>query len=94
MHAMSQFQLNTAMQAKLTEAGIPHESIKVFGVVRQHVYVTCISRDTAQKWAQLLGGVFRGSKVACVSHTWDAVENNGTQMRPKKRKGWLVAVAG
>lgn len=91
---MTQFQINAAMQSKLAEAGIPHESIKVFGVIRQHVYVTCLSRDTADKWAQLLNSVFRGAKVACVAHQWDAIENNGTQMRPTKRKGWLVAVAG
>lgn len=90
---MTPFELNAAMQSKLAKAGIPHESIKVFGVIRQNVHVTCLSRDTAQKWAQLLNSVFRGAKVACVAHQWNAVENKGTQMRPTKRKGWLVAVA-
>ena len=91
---MNQFQINTAMQTKLAQAGIPHESIKVFGVIRQHVYVTCLSRNTADRWALLLNGVFPGSKIACVRHKWNAAENKGTQMRPTKRSGWLVAVAG
>ena len=91
---MTQFQINAAMQSKLAKAGIPHESIKVFGVIKQNVHVVCLSRDTADKWAQLLNSVFKGAKVACVAHQWDAVENKGTQMRPTKRKGWLVAVAG
>jgi hypothetical protein len=91
---MNQFQINAAMQATLAQAGIPHESIKVFGVIRQNVHVVCLGRDTAQQWAQLLNSVFRGAKVSVLSHTWDAVENKGTQMLPTKRKGWLVAVAG
>jgi hypothetical protein len=91
---MSQFQINAAMQAKLAQAGIPHESVKVFGVIRQNVHVVCLGRDTADKWAQLLNGVFRGAKVSVLSHTWNAVENKGTQMLPTKRNGWLVAVAG
>lgn len=91
---MTTFAINTAMQSKLAEAGIPHESIKVFGVIRQNVHVICLSRDTAQKWSHLLGSLFPASKVACVSHMWNAVENKGTQMRPTKRRGWLVAVAG
>lgn len=90
---MTTFELNATMQTKLAQAGIPHETIKVFGVIRQNVHVTCLSRDTAQKWAQLLGGVFKGAKVACVAHSWNAVENRGTQMLPTKRSGWLVAVA-
>lgn len=91
---MTTFAINAAMQSKLAEAGIPHESIKVFGIIRQHVYVTCVSRNTADRWALLLNGVFPGSKIACVRHKWNAVENKGTSMRPTKRSGWLVAVAG
>ena len=91
---MNQFQINAAMQAKLAQAGIPHESVKVFGVIRQNVHVVCLGRDTADKWAQLLNGVFPGAKVSVLSHTWNAVENKGTQMLPTKRSGWLVAVAG
>jgi hypothetical protein len=91
---MNQFQINADMQAKLTSSGIPHESVKVFGVIRQNVHVTCLGRDTADKWAQLLASVFRGAKVSVLSHTWNAVENKGTQMLPTKRSGWLVAVAG
>lgn len=93
---MTTFAINAAMQSKLAEAGIPHESIKVFGVIRQHVYVTCTSRNTADRWALLLNGVFPGSTVACVRHKWPSTstENKGTSMRPTKRSGWRVAVAG
>ena len=91
---MTPFEINAAMQSKLAQAGIPHESVKVFGVIKQNVHIVCLSRDTADKWAQLLSRVLRCAKVACVAHQWDAVENKGTQMRPTKRKGWLVAVAG
>ena len=91
---MTTFAINAAMQSKLAQAGIPHESIKVFGIIRQNVHVICLSRETAQKWSHLLGSLFPASKVACVSHMWNAVENKGTSMRPTKRSGWLVAVAG
>ena len=85
-------EINQAMQAKLSTAGIPAESIKVFGAIRCNVHVTCVGRETAQKWAELLAQVFK-AKVALVPHEWNAVENKGTSMRPTKRSGFLVAVA-
>lgn len=85
--------INQAMEAKLKAAGLGFESIKVFGVIRQNVHITCVSRDTADKWALLLSGVFKGAKVALVPTVWDAATNKGTNLRPTKSSGFLVAVA-
>lgn len=84
--------LHQQMQAKLEEAGIPAESIKVFGAIRCNVHVVCVSRETARKWEMLLARVFR-SKVSCVETRWEAATNKGTSLRPTMRKGYLVAVA-
>ena len=83
--------LNYQMQSKLAEAGLPFESIKVFGSIRRNVHVTCVSRNTAQKWAALLAQVF-SSVPSVTKHVWDAKENHGTCMRPTTRNGWLVGV--
>ena len=82
-----------AMRARLATAGLGHESISVFGAVRCNVHVRCIGRDTADKWAALLGSVFKGAKVYVGAHEWLASENKGTCLRPTKRRGYLVAVA-
>jgi len=82
-----------AMQARLATAGLGHESISVFGAVRCNVHVRCIGRDTADKWAALLGAVFKGARVYVGPHEWPAAENKGTNLRPTKRRGYLVAVA-
>lgn len=83
-----------AMQARLESSGLGHESILVFGAVRCNVHVKCIGRDTADKWARLLGAVFKGEKVYVGPHEWNAAENKGTSLRPTKRHGYLIAVAG
>jgi hypothetical protein len=82
-----------AMQARLASAGLGHESIKVFGAVRCNVHVCCVGRDTADKWARLLGAVFKGAKVYVAPHEWLAKHNKGTCLLPTKRHGYLVAVA-
>lgn len=82
-----------AMRARLASAGLGYESIAVFGAVRCNVHVKCVSRDTADKWAALLGSVFKGAKVYLGPHEWPAAENKGTCLRPTKRQGYLVAVA-
>lgn len=82
-----------AMQARLASAGLGHESITVFGAMRCNVHVRCVGRDTADKWALLLGSVFKGAKVYVGAHEWQAAKNKGTCLRPSKRRGYLVAVA-
>lgn len=82
-----------AMQTRLQSAGLGHESITVFGAVRCNVHVRCVGRDTADKWAALLGQVFKGAKVYVGAHQWPAAKNNGTCLRPTMRRGYLVAVA-
>lgn len=79
--------------AKLQQAGLPYESLNVFGAIRCNVHVITISRETAQKWAQLLTDVFSGAKVGVAKTCWNAVENNGTCLCPTMRKGFLVSVA-
>jgi len=83
-----------SMRARLESAGIGHESIKVFGAIKCNVHVTCSSRNTADKWAMLLGSVFKGARVYVGEHTWNAADNKGTCLRPTMRSGFLVAVAG
>lgn len=90
---MNAFELNSAMEAKLQTAGIGFETIKVFGVIRQNVHVKCVSRDTADKWVQLLAAVFHGAKVSCTATVWNAADNKGSNLAPTMRKGWLIAVA-
>jgi hypothetical protein len=82
-----------AFAAKLQQAGIPYESLSVFGALRCNVHVKVISRETAQKWASLLSAVFSGAKVSVVSTIWNAVENKGICMLPTVRKGYLIAVS-
>jgi hypothetical protein len=83
--------INDQMQSKLAAAGLPFESLKVFGVIRCNVHVVCASRDTAQKWVSLLSQVFV-AQPSMTKHVWDAKHNKGTCLRPSKRKGWLVGV--
>lgn len=83
--------LNAQMQSRLNVAGLPFESIRVFGAIRCNVHVTCVSRATADKWSQLLAQVF-STTPTITRHVWDAKENHGTCMRPTKRNGWLVGV--
>lgn len=86
--------LNEAMHDKLAQIGIPCDELIVFGAIRQNVHVVCLSLDAATKWVALLGSVYKGARVQCVKHTWNASANSGTFLRPTMRTGWLVAVAG
>lgn len=86
-------EMNAGMEAKLKELGLGFESIQVFGVIRQNVHVKCVSRETAAKWAGVLAKVFKGAKVSTVPTSWEAKENNGTNLLPTMRKGFLVAVS-
>ena len=81
------------MQKKLSSSGIAFETLKVFGAIRCNVHVTCVSRETANNWAQFLGSIFNGAKVVIVPTIWDAVKNNGGNLNPTKRKGFLISVA-
>lgn len=82
-----------AILAKLKQTGIGYEDIKVFGAIRCNVHVTCVSRTTATKWAQLLATVFKGAKVSTTPTVWYAKKNKGTCLLPTVRKGFLIAVA-
>ena len=89
---MSASASNAQMQSKLAKAGLPFESIHVFGAIRCNVHVTCVSRITADRWATLLAQVF-ASPPSVTRHAWDTKENHGTCLRPTKRNGWLIGVA-
>jgi hypothetical protein len=90
---MNRTELIATMQSKFESAGLGYEALKVFGAIRCNVHVTCISRDTANDWAQLLGSVFKGSTVKVVPTVWEAKKNIGGNLTPTMRKGFLVAVA-
>lgn len=93
MGSAATMEILSAMQRRLESAGIPHESIHVFGTIRCNVHVICAGRDTADKWAALLGGIFKGAKVNVGDHLWTAAKNKGLSMSPTMRRGYLVAVA-
>lgn len=82
------------MQARLEQAGIGHESLRVFGSVMLNVHVVCTGRGTADKWAALLAQVFPGTKIYVGEHHWPAKENRNTSLRPTMRKGWLICARG
>ena len=84
---------HTQIQAKLEQAGIGFESIRVFGAARCNVHILCVSRDTADKWAILLNKVFTGSTAKVVSTAWDAAENKGTCLNHTVCKGYLIGIA-
>lgn len=82
-----------ALRARLAATGLGHESISVFGAVRCNVHVRCVGRNTADKWAALLGSVFKGARARVSRSEWPASDNKGTCLRPSRRRGYLVTVA-
>jgi hypothetical protein len=86
-------ELNEAMKQKLPRAGLGYESIDVFGAIRCNVHVKCVSRDTADRWAQLLGTIFKGARISLRPTAWEAAENKGTCLNPTRHQGFLIAVA-
>lgn len=90
---MTTAEINQNIEATLKKSGIGYEEIKVFGVVRCNVHIVCVGRDTASKWATVLAQVFKGAKVHCGEHVWNAAKNKNTVLKPTLRKGFLVAVA-
>jgi hypothetical protein len=89
----SRAELIATMQNKFESIGLGYETLRVFGALRCNVHVTCISRDTANDWAQLLGSVFKGASVKVTPTVWDAKKNTGGNLNPTMRKGFLIAVA-
>jgi hypothetical protein len=82
--------LKQAFRQKLTESGLGFETLKVFGAIRLNVHVTCESHETANKWAQLLAQVFKGSKPTLTPTLWEAKENKSGSLSPTMRKGYLI----
>lgn len=89
---MDRYQKNATMEAKLKEAGLPFETVKVFGVARVNVHVTCVSVNTANKWVSMLTRVL-GKAPSVTETVWRAAENKGTCLLPTRRHGFLVAVS-
>lgn len=89
----SQQETLQAMRHRLETAGIPFESINVFGAARCNVHVVCVGRNTAERWQRLLAQAFKGARVYCGEHEWNAAKNKHYSQYPTKRKGWLIAVA-
>jgi hypothetical protein len=83
---------HTLMRDKLLSLGIGCETLKVFGTIHCYVHVTCVSRNTADKWAQLFNIIFKGSKVSLTPTVWEAAKNVGGNLTPTMRKGFLIAV--
>ena len=84
--------IKQSMQSKLESCGLPCHEVNVFGRIRCNVHVTCVGRDTAHKWAQLLASV-SVSKTNVVATSWEAAKNQNTTMRPTMIDGFLVSVA-
>lgn len=86
-------ELNAEMEAKLKEAGIPFETVQVFGAIRINVHVTCVSVATANKWVHMLTKVF-GKSPSVAKHSWYAKEQKGTCLLPTMRNGYLIGLVG
>lgn len=73
------------MKARLEALGIPYKEIRVYG---GQIVVTCVSVNTATKWASLLGNFakVRGT-VQSIDYT---KENKGTCLVPTTTKVWRV----
>lgn len=84
--------LHVLLRDKLLSLGIGCEALKVFGAIRCNVHVTCVSRDTADKWAQVFNIIFKGSKVSLTPTVWEAAKNIGGNLTPTMRSGFLIAV--
>ena len=69
--------LQTRMKASLESTGLPFKEIQVYG---RQIVVTSHCRDTADKWASLLG---QFAKVRGTTKSLDyAKENKGTCLLP------------
>ena len=84
------FELSKKMEEKLAHVGLGFESIKVFGVLRCNVHVTCTSLTTANKWAALLSEIFKGGVISVTPTIWEAKKNKGLVGCPTMRKGFLI----
>jgi len=84
-------ELNAKFEAKLKEAGIPFESVQVFGAIGVSVHVRCLGEKAAQKWSSLLAIVFR-KEPKVVKSTWEAKHNKGTCLKPTMRHGYLIGL--
>ncbi len=84
-------EIKQAIKSKMEQAGIPHESIAVFGAIRLNVHVKCVGFDSANKWAQIISSALKGADVKVVKTTFEAKENKGTNLRPTMKSGYLIA---
>lgn len=79
--------LQQQLKAKLEAAGIPHHEIRCYG---SQVVVTVIGRETAQRWAVLLGEFCRRVQVLDTP-----IETQGWRTkRPSKQTRMGLMVAG
>ncbi len=86
-------ELKQAIREKLEQAGVPFESISVFGAIKLNVHVVCCGFDSANKWAQLISSALKGADVKIVKTSFEAKENKGTNLRKTMRDGFLIAAA-
>jgi hypothetical protein len=84
------FEIAKKMEEKLARVGLGFESIKVFGVLRCYVHVTCISLTTANAWAAILSKIFKGAFISVTPTIWEAKKNRGIVGCPTMRKGFLI----
>lgn len=89
--ASTRYELNLKLEKKLKEAGLPFESVRVFGALGVSVHVHCLGKDTAQKWSSLLSSVF-DKEPKVVETMWEAKKNKGTCLKPTMRHGYLIGL--
>ena len=77
-----------AMAVKLSEAGIPYKSIECYGT---QIVITSHSRETADRWAMLLG---KFAKVRGVTRALDEVKGQSAGCSyPKMTTVWRTFAA-
>ena len=77
---------------KLQSLAIPCHKLQVFGRARLNIHVTCKSRATADKWAQVLAAIEPGRKVACIETLIERADFKRDAQNQFHTRGWLVAL--
>jgi hypothetical protein len=86
-----------SMESKIKSLNIPYATLKCHGYLKFRCMITCISLDTAEKWAEALSPLFKSlGGVACITPTlWemkDQSSRNGESCL-HIQKGFLVSIS-
>ncbi|KRC36263.1 hypothetical protein [Acidovorax sp. Root219] len=81
-----------AFAHKLRSLGIPCEHLQVFGALRLNVHVTCRSRNTADRWTQVLATIEPGRTITCTKTRIERKRFKADATQQSHIGGWLIAL--